>query len=183
MNKILYHLGNLLIVLSLITFIYTVYPLIAVYFFTPVIQPIQSQKGIFLTIPKIKAIAPIIENVDPWNEKQYNQALKKGVAQARGTSLPGENGTVFIFAHSTGAPWEITWYNTIFLRLNELQKNDSIVITKNGKKYNYAVREKKEVWPNEVNYLLQSNKNQLILQTCAPIGTSLKRLLVFADPI
>lgn len=197
MNRLFYHLGNLLIILSLSGFSFVFYPIARIYLFPPTIQPIQTQKGIFLTIPKIHAQAPIVENVNPWNESQYRQALKKGIAHAKGTALPDEKGlpasqagTIFLFAHSSGAPWEIAWYNTIFLRLGELQKGDSIEITKNGKKYLFKVRGKKEVWPSEVNYLSRSNrdlsqpkKDQLILQTCTPIGTSLKRLLIFADPV
>lgn len=182
-KKIFYHLGNIFILLSVLGFSYILYPIIKIYLFPPAIKQIQTQKGIFLTIPKIHAQAPIIENVNPWNQSEYLQSLKKGIAHAKGTALPGENGTIFLFAHSSGSPWEITWYNTIFLRLNELQKKDRIEIVKNGKKYLYKVRDKKEVWPSEVNYLLQTKKDQLILQTCTPIGTSLKRLLIFADPI
>jgi len=183
MSRVFYHLGNLLIILSLLGFSYIFYPIARIYLFPPTIQPISTQKGIFLTIPKIRARAPIIKNVNPWNETEYSQALKKGIAHALGTALPGEKGTVFLFAHSSGAPWDIAWYNTIFLRLGELQKGDSIEINKDGKKYLFEVREKKEVWPNEVNYLLGTKKDQLILQTCTPIGTSLKRLLIFAEPL
>lgn len=183
MSRFFYHLGNSLIILSLLGLSYILYPIARIYLFPPTIKTLQAQKGIFLTIPKIHAQAPIIENVDPWNQSEYLQSLKKGIAHAKGTALPGEKGTIFLFAHSSGSPWEITWYNTIFLRLNELQKGDSIEINKNGKKYLYKVREKKEVWPTEVNYLLQTKKDQLILQTCAPIGTDLKRLLIFSDPV
>lgn len=182
MNRVFYHLGNLLIILSLLGFSYILFPIARIYLFPPSIQPVSTQKGIFLTIPKIHAQAPIIENVNPWNEYEYLGALRKGIAHAKGTALPGEKGTVFLFAHSSGAPWDIAWYNTIFLRLGELEKGDSIEISDNGKKYLFNVSEKKEVWPNEVNYLLESKKNQLILQTCTPIGTSLKRLLIFANP-
>ena len=86
-------------------------------------------------------------------------------------------------------PWEMTRYNTIFLRLGELSVGDEIVITRNGKELKYTVSDKKEVDPSEVNYLLQTdkteprlNRGKLILQTCTPIGTALKRLLIFADP-
>ena len=189
-KKILYHLGNTLILLSILGFSYTLYPIARIYLFPPTINSMPSQKGIFLTIPKIHAQAPIIQNVNPWNEAEYSQALKEGIAHAKGTALPGEKGlpagqtgTIFLFAHSSGSPWEITWHNTIFLRLVELQKGDNIEITKNGQKYLFKVREKKEVWPSEVNYLLETKKNELILQTCIPIGTSLKRLLIFADPM
>lgn len=181
-NKLLFHIGNLLILLSLIGFTYTLYPIARIYLFPQDTPPARFQKGTFLNIPKIHAFAPIIENVNPWNETEYDTALKRGVAHAKGTSLPGEKGTIFLFAHSSGMPWNITWSNTIFLRLGELQKGDYILIIKNGKQYKYKTKDKKEVWPNEVNYLLKTTSDQLILQTCTPIGTSLKRLLIFAVP-
>lgn len=183
MNKLFFHIGNALIAASLVSFAYLFYPLLQIYFAPPVVQKITTKSGSFLTIPKIHAQAPIIENVDPWSETIYNEALAKGVAHAKGTSHPGEKGTVFLFAHSSGAPWEMTRYNTIFLRLGELQTGDEILVMRNGKEITYRVTDKKEVDPSEIHYLLQTDKNQLILQTCTPIGTSLHRLLIFAAPI
>lgn len=182
MNRILYHLGNVLIVISLLGFVFIFYPLLQAYTPTASVEKVTAQSGTHITIPLINAQAPIIENVDPWDASVYNESLKKGVAHAKGTSLPGEDGTVFLFAHSSGMPWELTRYNTIFLRLGELNAGDEILITKNGKEYKYIVTSKQEVDPSQVNYLLQTDKNQLILQTCTPIGTSLRRLLVFAEP-
>ena len=181
-NKLFYHLGNALMVVSVLVFLFIFYPILWVYLFPPQINDSLPTKGTFITIPKIHAQSPVTENVDPWNESLYREALKKSVAHAKGTSLPGQEGTVFLFAHSSGLPWELTRFNTIFLRLGELQKGDTITILRNGKKFSYTVREKKEVWPTEVNYLLDTKRTQLILQTCTPIGTSLKRLLIFADP-
>lgn len=183
MNKMLYHLGNFLIVASLFGFIFTFYPLIKMYIFlSPSVEATKKTKGTFITISKINAHAPIIEKVDPWNEEEYKKALAKGVAHAKGTFLPGEKGTSFLFAHSSGAPWELTRFNTVFLRLGELEKDDTIIVVRDGEKFTYRVFDKKEIWPNEVSFLEDTSKNQLILQTCTPIGTSLKRLLIFATP-
>ena len=181
-KPILYWLGNLLIISSIVGFTFTFLPLIRVYFFPNTLPKDTVDPKYSIFIPKINAKASIVDTVDPWNKKEYLEALKKGIAHAKNTSEPGEKGTMYLFAHSSGMPWELTYINTIFLRLDDLQKGDSIFITKDRKKFKYIVREKKEVWPNEVNYLLSLKKTQLILQTCTPIGTSLKRLLVFADP-
>ena len=182
MNKLFYYLGNILILISLIGFAYIFYPMFQAYVYPPIVQKVTAKTGTYLTIPKIHAQAPVVLNTDPWTESAYDENLKKGVAHAKGTSLPGDPGTSFLFAHSSGTPWEMTRYNTIFLRLGELSVGDEIVITRNGKEIKYKVRDKKEVEPSEVSYLLQTDKTELILQTCAPIGTSLKRLLIFAEP-
>lgn len=176
-----YHLGNLLIILSALLLFLGFYPLIGIYVTPPKITKVESLKGDYISISKIHAQAPIIFNVDPYNEPVYKKILEKGVAQAKGTSLPGQKGTVFIFAHSSGNPLEVTSYNTIFFRLGELKKNDLIEIKKDKKIYKYRVVDQKIVSPTDIKYLKET-KNQLILQTCWPIGTSLKRLLIFAVP-
>lgn len=167
-------LAKILVLASLGTLIFIYYPLVKIYLFQPE-KPdnAKMQTGLYIYISKINAYASIIENVDPWDEKEYKKALKSGVAQAKGN----EN---FLFAHSSLPPWEITRYNASFFRLGELGEGDEITLVKDGKKYIYGVVDKKEVWPNEVEYLQQKN-GQLVLQTCIPLGTSFKRLLVFAD--
>ncbi len=179
-NKLAYYIGNILILLSLFGFLFMFFPLIFAYFPHASYASGQSTTGSSITIPKINAYAPIIWNVDPFNKLEYDAALKQGVAHAKATASPGQKGTVFLFAHSSSPPWELTRVNPVFLRLGELKIGDTIIIVQNGKEYIYAVTDKKVVWPNEVNYLLDAKKDQLILQTCTPIGTSLKRLLIFA---
>lgn len=181
-STLLSRLGTVLVILSLVGICFTLYPLLSIYFFPPSLTPIE-EKGIFITIPKIHAQAPIILDVNPWSETVYKAALAKGVAHAKGTARPGKNGTTFLFAHSSGMPWELTRYNTIFFRLSELTQSDRIVMTVDGKELTYQVIDKKEVTPDKVEYLVANNKSQLILQTCTPIGTSLRRLLIFAEPL
>lgn len=180
-KTISYHLGNFLIVgaILLLTFIY--YPLISAYLNPPKLQALEQKDGFFITIPKISAQAPVIQNVDPWNKVTYQKALSEGVAQAKGTKLPEEKGTMFIFAHSSDSPWRITRFNTVFLRLGELESGDEVIINKDKKEYKYQVKSKKVVNPGEVDYLKNTEKDQLILQTCTPIGTAFQRLLVFAE--
>lgn len=177
-----YSLGNLFILFSLLLFLVVFFPVIKAYVSPPNIKTEQELKGNYITVPKIHAQAPLYFNIDPYNETLYRNVLKKGVAQAKGSSLPGQKGSVFIFAHSSGNPFEVTRFNTIFLRLGELKKNDEILIKKDNRIYKYLVIETKVVWPTETKYLKQT-KDQLIVQTCWPIGTSFKRLLVFAKPI
>lgn len=132
-------------------------------------------------IPSQKIFSKVIENVNPFNKTEYLEKLKDGVAHAKGSTLPGEKGTVYLFAHSSDVPWRATRYNTAFLKLDFVKKGDSIIVRRNGKTYIYKVVNKKIVWPSEVKYLTESQGDILILQTCYPIGTSFQRLLVFAE--
>lgn len=151
-KPLLYHLGNFLIIFSLAILVFIYYPFVQAYLFPPNLKNVP-QKGYFVQIPKIKAQAPIILNVDPWNEKEYRSKLKEGIAHAKGTSIPPSNGTGYLFAHSSDYPWSIGKYNTVFFRLNELNLNDEIFIFKDGKKYVYKVKDKKIVWPSQADYL------------------------------
>lgn len=181
-KNIFYYLGNLLLLFSFLLFFIIFYPVISTYFFPKPIIKSEDLKGDFITIPKIKAQAPLIFNVDPWQENIYQKVLKKGVAHAKGTPLPGEKGRAFIFAHSSGNPLDVTRYNTVFLKLGELKIGDSIEIKRNNKTYNYKVTQTKIVWPQEVEYLKNTKSYGIIVQTCWPTGTAFKRLLVFAAP-
>lgn len=179
-NNLRKTIGNIFIVISILIILFIYYPVVMSYLFS---SKVTLNTGFSIEIPKIKLVSPIIKGVDATNEKEYRKALTMGIAQAKGSALPGNKGTIFLFGHSTDYPWNLTRYNTIFLRLDELKKNDLIILKKDGKEYKYLVTEKKVVWPNEVKYIKENIKDQLILQTCTPIGTAFQRLLVFASPI
>lgn len=174
------YLGNFLILFGFLILFYIYYPLINLYLNPPKVEANLPKVGYFLTIPKISAQAPIVENVNPFLASEYRPALEKGVAKAKLETEESTNSGIFLFAHSSDNPLRITRYNTIFLKLNELTFGDEIVLTKDGKDIKYRVFDKKEVWPTEIKYLKNIQDNELILQTCTPIGTAFKRLLIFA---
>jgi sortase A len=145
------------------------------------LSPVSAQFG--LIIPKIGANAPIVPNVDAGNPSEYLPSLQQGIAHAAGTKFPGVGGNIFLFAHSTDSFWNVGRYNAVFYLLKELNSGDEIDVFFNGVRHIYRVVDKKIVDPTEVYYLTQTTPyEQLILQTCWPPGTTLKRLLVFARP-
>jgi LPXTG-site transpeptidase (sortase) family protein len=181
-KPISYYIGTSLIFVSLCGLTYIFYPVVQLYYF-PTTQSVDTSSSFSLDIPVINASGRVIEQVDPFNKTEYTTALKQGIAHAKHTQLPGSGGMIFLFAHSSGLPWELTRNNTVFFRLGEVKKSDLITVLYNAKRYEYVVTEVKEVYPTEVNYLLKQDyeKETLILQTCTPIGTDWKRLLVFAQ--
>jgi LPXTG-site transpeptidase (sortase) family protein len=174
------NLGTALMLIAVLLITYIYLPIVQIYFFPPTQVPqIKSEYSLF--IPKIKAYAPIVIGVDPWNEKDYKEKLKQGIAQAKGSALPGKPGS-YLFAHSSDYPWNITRYNTAFFKLNQLRKGDKIYIHHNNEVITFVVTDSKEIWPNEIQYL-KDRRADLTLQTCTPIGTDLKRLLIFAKKV
>lgn len=136
-----------------------------------------------IVIPKINAASNITANVDASNEKEYLEALKEGVAHAKGTYFPGQGKQVFLFAHSTDSPINVAKYNAVFYLLRKLEPGDRLVIFFADKKYEYEVEKKITISAKDTSWFTDSGgKERLILQTCDPPGTTWKRLLVIAKP-
>ena len=143
------------------------------------IIPVSTEYGI--VIEKINANAKIIPNVNPGNEREYSRALTQGVAEALGSTPPGKPGNLYLFSHSTDAPWNIVRLNAVFYLLKELEKGDRVIIFKNDRRYDYIVFDKSIVKPDDVSYLTNAyNYPVLTLQTCDPPGTLLNRLIIRA---
>jgi sortase A len=145
-------------------------------------SPIISDDPV-LTIPSLKISVPVILDVNPWDKSEYQRALSSGVAHATGSALPGDSGTTFLFAHSSASPRELLHTNPAFYRLNRIKSGDEVLISLDNKQFTYQVTGQKIVSPRDVEYLLNTGVDQLILQTCFPIGTDWQRLLVFATPV
>ena len=147
--------------------------------------PVDKTFGI--VIPKLGANAKVIKDVDPYNDRLYQQALTKGVAHAKGSSLPDREGNVFLFSHSSVNFYEAMRYNSIFYLLNKLENGDAIDIYYNDTKYEYKVTKKAFVASNAVEYLRPTiqghGAHTLTLMTCWPPGTSFKRLIIVGERI
>jgi sortase A len=114
------------------------------------------------------------------------RALDQGVIHLPGTSYPW-SGTpernVYLAGHRLG--WPGTGSHLVFYRLNELGKGDRITLRdRNGSRYDYIVIESFEVGPLDrwVTGRVRG-RDLLTLQTCTPIPTFEKRLIVRAERI
>ena len=113
-------------------------------------------------------------------------ALENGVAHLPGTSFPWSSGAqrnVYLAAHRLG--YEGTGSRLIFYRLNKLTEGDEVVLEdRDGSKYRYRVTESFVVEPGEDWVTGQVvGRDMVTLQTCTPIPTYDKRLIVRADRI
>lgn len=200
-KRYLFYGGNFIVLMAIGYFCYLYWPLvnsIAIYNknknveTTPIVE-IKKETEVIETpieefsinIPQIVAFAEVKKNVSPFDKNEYLPILEQNlVAQAKGTGLPGEAGkTVYLFAHSTSQGVQMVRNNSVFYLLGKLKENDPIVINYNGKTYNYRVYGQRVVNASEVEYInyKEEGKELLILQTCWPLGTDWKRLLIFAE--
>lgn len=132
-----------------------------------------------LIIPKLGINTPIIDNIDAFDKNEYQLALTKGIAHAKGSSYPGQIGNVFLFSHSSNNLIDAIRYNSQFYLLDKLEKGNSIYVAYNNIVYKYTVLDKKIVSATDIELITQdANKDEITLMTCWPAGTTFKRLVV-----
>lgn len=136
-------------------------------------------KNDILKIPKIDLQTPIIWNV---TNEQMTEALRNGVAQFAGTQLPdSQTGPMVLTGHSSNDWWQKGDYNTVFALLNKLVVGDKIEINYKDKVYTYEVFKEMVVSPNDQTVFEPTKDPVLVIATCTPLGTNLRRLLVYAE--
>jgi sortase A len=113
------------------------------------------------------------------------RALDNGVIHLPNTSLPWDDGTggrnVYLVGHRLGYPG--TGSHRIFYKLDKLRRGDDIVIEdRRGRTYQYRVTGSRVVSPRET-WVKEPvpGRDMLSLQTCTPIPTFERRLIVRAN--
>lgn len=134
----------------------------------------------YISIPKLNIKDALVET------NSATLSPDTALGHYTGSSLPGEVGNTFIYGHSV-LPWFYNPknYKTIFSTLDELEAGDEFSIKYNNRTLKYVVENKRDLKPELVNPLetikpAYLNESTVILMTCSPAGTKLKRLLVEA---
>jgi sortase A len=123
--------------------------------------------------------APVFDSDGRW-------ALAKGVAHHPQTSLPWSptaQWNVYLAGHRMG--YRGTWSRMIFYNLHKLMRGDEILLKdRAGTPYRYRVSEVFITDPKDVWVMGQvRGRDMVTLQTCTPIPTFQKRLIVRADHV
>jgi len=122
--------------------------------------------------------APVFDSDAP-------QALDQGVAHVPETSMPWDRGAqrnVYLAAHRLG--YEGTGSRLLFYELDRLGRGDEVVLEGRGGTYRYRVTEKLVVEPWDSWVMGQVRGRDMVsLQTCTPIPTFEKRLVIRADRV
>lgn len=211
-KKIVFNIGSAIFVLSFFGLFYLYQPLVKSWLnykhidqskitytnnilISPTVSPktIDKKPEILLnnfdiSIPKIGAESKVVTNVSPIDRNEYIKILNENViAHSNLSSLPNQGvGTMtYLFAHSSQQNITSVRNNSVFYLLGELNEGDIFFINYKGSNFTYKVYMKKIITTQESEYLnyTDSEKEIVILQTCWPIGTNWKRLLVFAERI
>jgi sortase A len=131
-----------------------------------------------------------LKAIDVYNapvfDSDSNWALTNGVGHVPDTSLPWSETpqrNVYLEGHRLG--WPGTGSYLVFYHLNSLNKGDEVILKdREGKAYRYRVSEVMKVNPEDVWVMGEVvGRDMVTLQTCTPIPTFEKRLIVRADRV
>jgi sortase A len=122
---------------------------------------------------------PVFDSDGAW-------ALENGVSHEPGTSMPwsrAEQRNVYLQGHRFG--WPGTGSHLVFYHLNRLSEGEEVVLkNRDGEKFRYKVSEIFVVEPNDSWVMGRVRGRDIVtLQTCTPIPTFQKRLVVRADRV
>jgi sortase A len=122
---------------------------------------------------------PVFDSRGQW-------ALAKGIAHIPETSLPWSptaQRNVYLAGHRMG--YRGTWSRMIFYYLDKLKEGDRVVLKeRTGRTYEYRVSETFLAEPSDSWVMGQvRGRDMVTLQTCTPIPTFEKRLIVRADRV
>ncbi|TSC92584.1 MAG: Sortase family protein [Candidatus Berkelbacteria bacterium Licking1014_7] len=140
--------------------------------------------GFGLDIAKIDVWAPIIPQVDGYDEAIYLKAIEEGVAQFKDTKNPDENGNLLIFGHSEYYKDKPGDYKEVFKPLDKLEKGDPFNVYYQNKTFKYEIFESKKVGKSDWTIMDPTpeipDDQTITLMTCWPPGTLDARWAVFA---
>ena len=123
--------------------------------------------------------APVYDSDSQW-------ALDHGIVHVPETSLPWSDSThrnVYLAGHRLGYPG--TESHLVFYNLDKLSKGDEILLKdRDGNPYKYRVTERFLAGPFD-SWVMgkMRGRDMLTLQTCTPIPTFEKRLIVRAERV
>ncbi|HSW89824.1 MAG TPA: sortase [Patescibacteria group bacterium] len=139
----------------------------------------QVQDQFSIEIPKVRMAQAIVT--------VGGTDLNHGLIQYPGTAKVGDTGAPVIFGHSVLRQFydpsekNPRRYLSIFSTIMTLERDDAIIIKKDGVVFHYRVTGKYEVQPDDARILAQDpNRRMLKLITCVPEGTILRRGVVEA---
>lgn len=131
-------------------------------------------KDYYLSVPKL--------NIKDAHVIVGGESLAISLIHYLPATMPGENGNVVIFGHSTLPQlYNVKDYRSIFTYLPSLNKGDRVSAKVGDVSYEYEIYDMFVVKPDQISVLDQSyDTANLTLITCVPPGTYWNRLVVRA---
>ena len=122
---------------------------------------------------------PIYDSASQW-------AMDNGISHIPETSMPWSDTpqrNVYLAGHRLG--WPGTWSHLVFYHLDKLGPGDEVVLRdREGRRYSYEVTETFITDPEDSWVMGQvAGRDMVTLQTCTPIPSFERRIVVRADRV
>lgn len=118
-----------------------------------------------LTAPEV-GINTEVYNPDSTSTEILDSYLLKGAVRYPGSGLPGGQGNVFIFGHSTGFKIVHNQAYKTFVGLDKLKAGDPIYLYSSDNEYIYKVLDVKMENADQVLVVFNTKENMLTISTC-----------------
>jgi len=142
---------------------------------------IFTSSASYIAIPEIGLVSPIGYPTST-DIAVLDEALLSGVVRYPDSALPGENGNVYIFGHSTSKLIVRNPAFTAFSNIHKLAVGDIIYILFRNAEYRYRVTKvMNNVSPEEAKKIAVGDTAKLTLGTCWPPGNVKNRTIVEAE--
>jgi LPXTG-site transpeptidase (sortase) family protein len=139
-----------------------------------------------ITISVLDITALVVE-AGGTTEKEYREALDRGVIHFPGTPYPGEEGMTILLGHSAPPGWPKIKHDWVFTDINNLKEGDEIEVCYNNKLTVYTVIDEetgKSIYQvgDDVPplYNQEEGRKEAVLMSCWPPGSSESRIGVRA---
>lgn len=146
-------------------------------------KPVVSDSYV-IAIPSLGVRAPIILEKSQDPNIIFNR-LEEGVVHSSNSPLPGETGTSIILGHSSAYPWYKGSYGSVFALIGKLNPGDKIIIENGSRLLIYQVETSLIFHPlsrnKSIEDISRSSGSSILLVSCWPVGTNLKRIAVKAN--
>lgn len=143
-------------------------------------EPLQKEYPARISIPSLDIETTIYNPIDTSIEV-LDSYLLKGAVRYPGSALLGEKGNVLIFGHSSYLPVVRNQAYKAFNDIQNLRKDDSILVYSDNKVYTFGVESVERVSAKSTEEIrLDSVHNMLTLVTCNTFGDKSDRFLVTA---
>lgn len=122
-----------------------------------------------------------IENPGTTDIATLDEALLRGAVRWPESAMLGQEGTVFLFGHSSYLPVVYNQAYKAFNKIQDLKTGESISVYSASTEYRYAVRSVRLADASEDVIELPQTGKQLILVTCDSFGRKTSRFVVTAE--
>lgn len=132
-------------------------------------QEVPQDPPTRIVIPSLSIDLPVVEAPVI---NGYWETSDTSASHGAGSSIPGQNGNIVIFAHARQG---------LFLPLRNIQTGADVYVMTKNKWYQYKVMDTKLVYPNQTQVIAPTRDQTLTLYTCDGYFDE-KRFITVAKP-